>query len=104
MTRHLHEELILQILGDLRVLQAVLVSHCLKQGQLVLLVKLKLCLVRIKESTSLDVKLFQHHVKVEADEDGEEDSDQLRLALIERLINKCFEFLIALAVVVGVTP
>ena len=68
------------------------------------MVQLKFGPVSLEEGSSLRVELLEDHVQVEADEDGEEDADQFGFALVEGLVDKYFEFLIALAVVVGVAP
>ena len=86
--RHLDEELVLQILRDFWVLEAMLVTHRLQQRQLSPMVQLKLSLVGLEEGLGFGVKLLEDHVQVEADEDREEDADELRLALVQGLVDE----------------
>ena len=67
--RHLDEELVLEVFGYLWVLQAMLVSHCLQQRDLLLVMRVKLALVLIKEVACLTEELLEDHVQVQADED-----------------------------------
>ena len=47
MTRHLNEKLVFQVFGHFRVLEAMLVSHCLEQGHFMLVMRVKLRLVLV---------------------------------------------------------
>jgi len=69
--RHLHEKLILEILGDFRVFETVRVSDGLQYGDFVFVVEMELCFVLVQEGARFRVKLLQHHVEVKADEYGE---------------------------------
>ena len=102
MPRHLDEELILEILGDLGVLQAMLVCHCLQQRDLLLVVRVKLALVLVEEVSRLTEELLEDHVQVQADEDGKENAHQLRLKLVQTLVNEILELGEALKVVVWI--
>lgn len=101
-SRHLHEEFVLQILCHLGVLESVLIRHRLQQGQLLFVVRVKVALIFVEEGTSLGVKLLEHHVEIETHENGEENAHELALKLVQTLVNEYLQLEVALLVVVGV--
>ena len=64
---------------------------------------MELALVVVEESAGLSEELLEDHVEVEADEDGEEDSNQLRFVLIKALIDENLQLREALDVIVWIT-
>ena len=80
----------------------MLISHCLKQGQLVLMVMIKIAFVILQERLCLRVKLFEDHVEVQAHENREKNAHKFRFRLIQGLIDEDLEFLVALVIVIWV--
>ena len=74
MPRHLDEEFVLEVLGDLWILQTMLVSHCLQQRDLLLVMRVKLTLVLVEEVARLTEEFLEDHVQVQADEDRKENA------------------------------
>ena len=97
--RHLDKELILKILGDFWIFESMLIGHCLKHGNLFLVIRMKVIFVLIEESARFSVKLFEDHVQVEAQEDRKEHAHELRLELVQTLVNEVLQLLEALLVV-----
>ena len=64
---------------------------------------MELTLVVVEERDRLGEEFLENHVEVEADEDGEEDSNQLRFVLIEALIDENLQLREALDVIVWIT-
>ena len=102
MTRHLYKELVLEVFGHFGVLETVLIRDGLQQGYLLFVMRMELTFVVIEESVGFREELFQYHVQVEANEDGEKYAHELRLELIETLIDENLQLREAFKIIIRI--
>lgn len=64
---------------------------------------MKLAFVIIEETVCFNKEFLQNHVEVEAHKNGEQNSNELRLKLIQTLVNEFLELQEALDIVIRIS-